>query len=50
MLKEINTMNAGNYQYDVPFGCDKNDPAFDHKNIMSKSFQNKKKGVRLKQK
>lgn len=50
MLKEINTMNAGDYQYDVPFGCDKNDPAFDHKNIMSKSFQNKKKGVRLKQK
>lgn len=50
MLKEMGTMDAGNYQYDVPFGSDKNDPAFDHKNMIEKGVPHKKKGVRLKNK
>ena len=48
MLKEMGTVDAGNYQYDVPFGSDKNDPAFDHKNMIEKGVPHKKKGVRLK--
>lgn len=50
MLKEMGTVDAGNYQYDVPFGSDKNDPAFDHKNMIEKGVPHKKKGVRLKNK
>lgn len=50
MLKEMGTTDAGNYQYDVPFGSDKNDPAFDHKNMIAKGVPHKKKGVRFKNK
>lgn len=50
MLKEMGTVDAGNYQYDVPFGSDKNDPAFDHKNMIEKGVPHKKKGARLKNK
>lgn len=49
MLKETNTQNAGNYQYDVPMNFNNGkDPAYDHENIMLKSFQGKKKGIRKK--
>lgn len=49
MLKETNTQNAGNYQYDVPMNFNNGkDPAYDHENIMLNSFQGKKKGIRKK--
>lgn len=49
MLKEMGTVDAGNYQYDVPLNFNNgNDPAFDHENMMAKSFPNKKKGIRKK--
>jgi hypothetical protein len=49
MLKEIGTQDVGNYQYDVPMNFNNgNDPAYDHNNMIAKSFQNKKKGVRNK--
>ena len=51
MLKEMATHDAGNYQYDVPFKFNGGKgPAYNHKNMMAKSFQNKKKGVRNKKK
>lgn len=51
MLKEMGTVDAGNYQYDVPLKFNNgNDPAYDHKNMMAKSFPNKKKGIRYKNK
>lgn len=50
MLKEMGAIDAGDYAYDVPFGLDKSDPAFDHKNMIAKGSPNKKKGVRLKKK
>lgn len=51
MLQEMGTVDAGNYQYDVPFNFGNgDDPAYDHQNIMAKSFPNKKQGIRRKQK
>ena len=51
MLKEMTTHDAGDYQYDVPFKFnDGKDPAYDHKNMISKGIPNKKKGVRRKKK
>lgn len=45
ILQEMGTQDAGDYQYDVPFKFNGgNDPAYDHKNIMAKSFPRKKKG------
>ena len=44
MLKEMGTQDAGNYQYDVPFGFNNgNDPTYDHSNMMAKSFPGRKK-------
>lgn len=51
MLKETSTQDTGDYQYDVPFKFNNgNDPAYDHKNMMEKSFPQKKKGIRSKTK
>lgn len=48
-IQETTTHDTGNYQYDVPLNFNNgNDPAFDHSNIMAKSFPNKKKGIRKK--
>lgn len=50
MLKEMGTFDAGNYQYDVPMKFNNgNNPTYNHKNMMEKSFP-KKKGVRYKNK
>lgn len=44
MLEEMGTLDAGNYQYDVPMNFNGgNDPAYDHQNMMAKSFPGKKK-------
>lgn len=44
MLKEMGATDAGNYQYDVPMKFNGgNDPAYDHTNMMAKSFPGKKK-------
>lgn len=44
MLKEMGTTDAGNYQYDVPMNFNGgNDPAYNHQNMMVKSFPGKKK-------
>ena len=51
ILKEMSTTDAGDYQYDVPFKFNGgNDPSYNHSNIFAKSFQNKKKGIRKKNK
>lgn len=50
MLKEMSSQDAGDYQYDVPLNFNNgNDPAYDHKNMISAGIPNKKKGVRRKQ-
>lgn len=50
MLQEVtNTTSVGDYQYDVPFGGDKNDPAYNHKNMVAKGSA-KKIGIRKKNK
>jgi hypothetical protein len=44
ILQEMGTQDAGNYQYDVPLNFNGgNDPAYDHQNMMAKSFPKKKK-------
>ena len=44
ILQEMGTQDAGNYQYDVPMNFNGgNDPAYDHKNMIAKSFPKKKK-------
>lgn len=44
ILQEMGTQDAGNYQYDVPINFNGgNDPAYDHKNMIAKSFPKKKK-------
>lgn len=49
MLKETMTQDVGDYQYDVPFKFNNGkDPAYNHKNMMAKSFPKKKKGIRTK--
>ena len=49
MLKETNTQDVGDYQYDVSFKFNNgNDPTYNHKNMMEKNFPLKKKGVRNK--
>ena len=49
LIKEISTQSAGNYQYDVPMNFNNGkDPAYNHENMMLKSFQGKKKGIRKK--
>ena len=49
MLEEMGTLDAGNYQYDVPMNFNGgNDPAYDHQNMMAKSFPKKKIGIRKK--
>ena len=49
MLKETSTQDTGDYQYDVPFNFNNGkDPSYNHKNMMEKSFPNKKKGIRNK--
>lgn len=48
-LQETATSDAGDYQYDVPFKFNGgNDPTYDHKNMMAKSFPKKKIGIRKK--
>ena len=48
MLKETTTQDSGNYQYDVPLKFNGgNDPAYNHKNMISGGIP-KKKGVRRK--
>jgi len=47
LLKEMGTQDAGNYQYDVPLNFNGgNDPTYNHKNMMAKSFPGKKKNRR----
>ena len=51
ILKEMGSGDAGDYQYTVPLNFNNgNDPTYNHKNIMAKSFpkNNKKKGIRTK--
>jgi hypothetical protein len=44
MLMEMGTADAGNYQYDVPLEFNGgNDPAYDHSNIIRRSFGNTRK-------
>lgn len=53
MLKEMGIGDAGDYQYTVPLNFNNGkDPAYNHKNMMAKSFPkyNKKKGIRTKTK
>lgn len=51
ILKETNTQDTGNYQYDVPLNFNNGkDPSYDHKNMMEKSFPKKRKGIRTKTK
>ena len=47
ILQEMGIGDAGDYQYDVPFKFNGgNDPAYDHTNMMAKSFPGKKKKKR----
>lgn len=44
MLMEMGAADAGNYQYDVPLEFNGgNDPAYDHSNIIRRSFGNTRK-------
>lgn len=49
MLKETDSSNVGDYQYDVSFSFNKGkDPSYDHKNMIENGIPKKKKGIRNK--